>query len=152
MKKLLISAILVLSATFAKAATVSELGQDVVDQSKVTFLKEAQLGWGWSLKEEDGGAPTAILGIYSYRFLSLNIGWHEPYNKEESYCPSPMIGVSLDKLTRQIAPSFSDTVKGYVPALLQPFWSQLVVSYGPLYQVNKGEWGHLLAVNINFGS
>lgn len=151
MKKLFLILALVLAPRWAFALTPTEIGQDIVNQSRITFLKQAQLGWGWNLKQDDAGAPTAILGIYSYRFISANIGWHDPYNQADGYYPSPMVGVALDGLTRAIAPDFSDQVKGYVPAVLQPLWSQLVISYGPLYQVSRGEWSHMLAVNIQFG-
>ena len=152
MKKFILSLLFIGMGYQCHALTMTDIGNDFLTNSKATFLKQAQLGWGWDLKINDAGAPTAILGVYSYRFVSLNIGWHDPYNAAQSYYPSPMLGIAIDQLGRAINPQLADQVLDYVPPILQPVWKQLTISYGPLYRVSTGEWSHMLAVNFIFGS
>ena len=129
----------------------SNAGRDVVANSKVTFLEQAEIGWGWNLRDDSHGSPMALLGLYRYRFVNLNAGWHDPFTSGRTGAPSLLVGIHLDGLARTIAPNSSDFITSIVPAAIRPVWNILTVSYGPGYDVDRGIWGHFLAVNFRFG-
>lgn len=135
----------------AWASVFGNLAGDLVKNSRVEFLKSSQIGWSWDLKADNDGAPIALLNIWSYRFIVLSSGWADPFNDEDQGFPSIMGGIHIDKLVRTIAPNWSDKVKSVVPSAIAPAWDALVLSYGPAYSTDRGEWSHIAAVNFMFG-
>lgn len=129
----------------------SNAGHDFIVKSKLTFLEQAEIGWGWNLREDTNGSPMALLGVYQYRFINVNLGWHDPFTADRDGIPSILAGLHLDKLVRTIAPGSSDFVKNLVPSAIRPVWEILTVSYGPGYDLDRGLWTHFVAVNFMFG-
>lgn len=130
----------------------ADLGKDIVDNSKITFLEKAQIGYGWDMSDPDSnGAQTALLGVYEYRFFQLNAGWFDPFSESNNGIPSILAGIHPDKIVRLIAPGMTETVRQVVPEHIRPLWDSLTISYGPGYDLNDGRWTHILALNLEFG-
>ena len=152
MKKLTLSIITVLAMSHGGfCASLSELGQDVVAQSKITLMDKAQVGAAYNLKHDDQLSHMAVLGIWQYRFLSFNAGWSNVFDAEHSGVPALLAGFSIDKATRLIAPGMSDSVQAVIPQAIRPFYDKLVLSYGPGYDLDRGEWTHFLCLSLEFG-
>jgi len=140
----------------ANALTLSEAfsntKKDIIANAKITLLERAEIGWGWNLSKRTPGAPMALLGIWKYRFLNLNAGWHDPLNSTREGTPSILIGVHVDELSRMLFPKSTEFIRGVVPDPLKPIWNILSLNYGPGYDLDEGEWTHFVAVNLRFGN
>lgn len=148
MKKTLLAVGLLLAACAPSFA--NPLLDEIVDNSKLQFLKSSQLGYAWILNEETSG-PIALLNLYQYRFIVLGAGWTSPFPTNTKGAVVGTAGVHLDKLTRLIAPNASDTVRDIMPKVLRPAWEMLTFSYGPGWNFDTSTLTHLVAINFNFG-
>jgi len=130
------------------------VGSDIVSNSKIEFLKRAELGYGWRLDKSDtDGAVTALLGIWGYRFLHLNVGVYDPFSERNNEIPGLLLGVSLDEVVRLIAPNMSDTVRDVMPPVIRPVWNALTFSVGPGLSFNGEGVVPISAINfqLQFG-
>jgi hypothetical protein len=139
--------------TFRELWTTAK--DDVIAESKLALLEQSQIGWGWDLKKDDNGGPTALLDIYQYRFVIASFGWSNP---SANNIPIIVAGFHIDKLVRQIAPRSADKVRDVIgnafSGALLPVWDILTVSYGPGWDLDKQPKHaitHFVTINFQFG-
>lgn len=151
LSKLLFGLLLMGPITPLAAMSLGDIGSDIYNNAKISFLDKAQVGWGWNLKHESNGGPMALLSIWEYRFLLLSAGWADATNQELEGAPAILGGVHVDKLVRLIAPNSSEAVRSVIPEVLRKGYDKLTVSYGPAYDLDRGEWTHFVGINMQFG-
>ena len=132
--------------TLGQAFTLVDLKDQFITQTKLTITKsggpalfyDASLGDDPSLKEG------VIDHVLTNRFITADLGWFTSDNKESVLVGGP--GIVLNEAVSTLAPSISETLKRFVPQLLEPLNIGLFCGW----TADRGDfrWGGSLVFNF----
>lgn len=133
MKKLAMALAIMFLTSAAHAMSWGEMYRDVRDQTKVTVLSGAEVGYFYSLVE--GSDKTSQAGVvnhvFTYRFLSADVGWKGALSGKEIGTGIGGGSISFDKVVALSFPNYTEWIRGFVPESAMPFWRALYLgAYG----------------------
>lgn len=151
MKKVLLTLGLLITGITPSFAGLSDIGKDVVDNTRLTILQKAQIAYFYDLgqgndKTSQGGV---IDHIFTYRFLSLDMGWRNSLSGGNGMGVGG-VGVQIDELVRTVAPTFVDYVNALVPASAQGFWKSTFVGIDTGWDTDAGQFRYAFHTGVSF--
>ena len=153
MNKSVLALILLLGVVGKSWAGLSSIGEDIMDNTKVTILQSANVAYFYDLGEgTDKNSQAGLLDhVITYRFLSASVGWRTPTVGASGIL---VAGPSfrLDKLLAQVAPEAVGYLNSFIPDSAKGFWDSLFAGIDTGWSVDDAsfKWAFHTGISYKF--
>lgn len=147
MKKYIVAILMLSGCAPLGAFTLSDIRNQVVDQTKLTITKSG--GPAAFYDAVNGDDPSLKEGVVDHvltnRYITLDLAWFSSDNKNGLFIAGP--GIVVNDLISTLSPSISEKIKGFVPQLFEP----LNVGLGLGWDTDRGAPHYGAVISYNFG-